>query len=366
MAVGQRTDARRAWTPAVSSPVPRDVWGSVLDSDPGAAVSQSLPWTDALFAGGRYRDISLLYQFGSGHQVVLPLAASRVLPAMASPVASWPRVWNVGGPVCRDGRITVAEAAAVLDDAARMRALTTQIWIGHGADQAWIDAARAAERRFRVEQSGTWILDLGQGADHVWERKFRSSVRRAIRKAERSGLDIEAGQGEKLIGDFYGLYLKSVQRWARMQNAPLWLTRKRLASTTNPGRLRQVARSFGAQCSTWVARSGGEPVAALIVLRSGRYAKAWHGAMDKELSAPLGGVSQLLDWLAIQSAVADGYSGYDLGYATPGTSLGGYKERLGADLAVNHLIWTERVPVRATDLAVREAVKRAIGFRDNL
>jgi CelD/BcsL family acetyltransferase involved in cellulose biosynthesis len=366
MTVIQRTDGRPAGTPAVSTPAPRDVWGAVLDTDPGAVVSQSLPWADALFAGGRYRDVSRLYEFGSGNQVVLPLSASRVLPAMTSPVASWPRVWNVGGPLCRDGRVTAAEAAAVLDDVARMRALTTQIWIGHGADRAWIDAARADERRFRVEQSGTWILDLGQGDGHVWERKFRSSVRRAIRKAERSDLDIEVGHAGQLIDDFYGLYVKSVQRWARMQHAPLWLTRRRLAATTNPGRLARVARSFGPQCSTWVARSDGQPVAALIVLRSGRYAKAWHGAMDKDLSAPLGGVSQLLDWLAIQSAVADGYSRYDLGYATPGTSLGGYKERLGADLALNHLIWTERIPVRAADQAVRGAVKKAIGFRDNL
>lgn len=37
----------------------------------------------------------------------------------AAVVASWPPEWSVGGPICPDGRVSPAEAAAVLDDVAR-------------------------------------------------------------------------------------------------------------------------------------------------------------------------------------------------------------------------------------------------------
>ena len=313
--------------PVVTSPVPRDVWESVLKSDGNALVTQSLPWRDALFASGRYRDVSRLYEFGSGRRVVLPLARRRLRPGGAAVVSSWPWPWAVGGPICEDGRVSPAEAAAVLADVAGLRAVAAEVKLRHDAGEAWLGAAT----QFTVEPLTDWMLDLDGGFGDVWEHRFHSSVRRAVRKAERSGIDIEVDRTGRQLGVFFELYQKSVRRWAAMQHAPVWLTHRRLASTTNPERLGRVARCFGADCITWVARSkDGEPVASLIVLRAGIYAKAWQAAMDKELSAPLGGVSQLLDWLAVQDACQHGYRYYDLGYATPGSSLGGYKERLGA------------------------------------
>jgi hypothetical protein len=47
----------RAGRPVVTSPVPREVWDSLLRSDPGAVVTQSLAWRDAVFNDGRYRDV---------------------------------------------------------------------------------------------------------------------------------------------------------------------------------------------------------------------------------------------------------------------------------------------------------------------
>jgi hypothetical protein len=348
--------------PTVTSPVPREVWDSVLKSDGNALVTQSLPWRDALFASGRFRDVSRLYEFPSGQRIVLPLARRKLRPGWAAVVSSWPEPWAVGGPICPDGRVSQAEAAAVLKDVASHGTLAAEIRLRHDADPNWLEAGPA----FRIELSNSWMLELSKGADDVWQHKFRSSVRRAIRKAERSGLEIEVDRTGQLLGSFYDLYEKSVVRWAAMQHAPAWLTRLRLASTTNPARLAQVAQAFGQDFMTWVAHRNGEPVASLIVLRSGIYAKAWQAAMDKELAAPLGGVNQLLDWLAIQHAAERGYRYYDLGYATPGTTLGGYKERLGADLVYPRELRAERVPLHIAQRLPREVLKKAIGFRDNL
>jgi Acetyltransferase (GNAT) domain len=358
--VSTRT-ADATW-PTVTSPVPREVWASVVKSDPGALVTQSLPWRDALFASGRFRDVSRLYEFPSGQRIVLPLAQRRARPGRLAPLSSWPQPWAVGGPISSGGQVEMADAKAVLADIIGQGTIATELKLRHGGDPNWLKAASA----FRVQPSNCWMLDLSKGADDVWSRKFRKGVRRAVRKAERSGLDIEVDRSGKLLDTFYQLYQKSIVRWAAMQHAPLWLTRARLASTTNPARLRHVALTFGRDCSIWIARHDGEAVAALIVLSAGRYAKAWLAAMDKTLAAPLGGVNQLLDWLAVQDAVHHGYLRYDLGYATPGTSLGGYKERLGADLVFHTELRSERLPLQTAQRLPREVVKRVIGFRDNL
>ena len=84
--------------PAVTSPVPREVWESVLRADLNAVVAQSLSWRDAVFASGLYRDLSLLYEFPSGRQVVLPMARHRGAPSWAA----WQRLGRGGGK--RPGR----------------------------------------------------------------------------------------------------------------------------------------------------------------------------------------------------------------------------------------------------------------------
>jgi len=345
----------------VTSPVPADVWESVLKSDGAAVVTQSLPWRDAVLATGRFADVSRLYEFGSGRQVVLPLVQRRGVPLRAATLASWPQVWSAGGPICTDGAASAGEAHAVLRDLAAIGALAVELRLRHDAGDCWLDAAGP----FRAEPAPYWVLDLDGGAGEVWERRFRGAVRRAVHKAERSGVEIESDRTGRLLGEFWELYQKSVVRWARSQHAPAWLTRRRLASTTNPDRLARVAQAFGQDCTTWLARHEGRPVAARIVLRAGGYAKGWQAAMDKELIASLGGVSQLLDWRTIEDACQDGYRYFDLGFARPGSSIGAYKERLGAHVVNHHTLRAERLPVQAASRLPRELVKKAIGFQDN-
>jgi hypothetical protein len=359
-AVGAERTAADA--PMVTTPVPRAAWESVLSLDTDALVTQSLPWHDALFASRRYRDVSRLYEFRSGQRVLIPLACLRLQVGPGQAVSSWPHVWGVGGPLTTRPTVTLSEAAAVLDDLASLGSLSTVLHLRYNADDAWLTASN----RFRATASNSWMLSLSAGADDVWQRLFRSSVRRAIRKAERASLEIEVDHSGQLLDTFYLLYEKSVQRWAEMQHAPKWLTRRRLASTINPERLGRVAESFGKDCLTWVARLHGEPVASLVVLYSGKYAKAWCAAMDKTLAAPLGGVNQLLDWYAVQDACSRDCRYYDLGYATPGTSLGDYKKWLGADLVFHHELRSERLPLQAAGELPKRITKKIIGFRDNL
>jgi Acetyltransferase (GNAT) domain len=349
----------------VVSPVPREVWESLLRSDKGAAVSQSLAWRDAVFASGRYRDVSVLYEFGSGRQVVLPLAQRRGQPLYAAMVASWPREWSVGGPICLDGRVSPAEAAAVLADVARRGTLEAQVVLPFNADRAWLEAAG----RFRVGRYGCYVLDLDGGFEHVWQRKFRGTARTAVRKAERSGLDVEVDRSGRLIEVVHDLYERSVRARAARLHEPTWLTRarmKRVARWTSLPQMKLVAEHFGKDCATWVARWKGEPAAALIVLRFGMFMHFWRVAEDGELAHPVR-ATELLHRLNIEEACRDGYRFYNMGGAPEGSSLARYKEKLGASMHFTHELSLTCSPLRAARTARRyseDLAKKTLRLRD--
>lgn len=343
----------------VTSPAPRGVWDSLIRSDSSAVVTQSLAWRDAVLDSGAYEDTSLLYEFGSGKAVVVPMVRPRWQPSWVSVAASWPRMWGVGGPIGPGGRISPAEAAAVLEDVARRQWLTAELRLSYLADPAWLGGTG----RFRVTREGCYVLDLAGGFDEVWRHRFRGTARTAVRKAERSSLEVEVDRSGRLLGVFYDLYEKSIRRWASMQHEPPWLTRWRTTRATPPSMLALVARHFGESCTTWVARSRGEDVAAIIVVRSGAHAKYWRGAMDKAGAAPVR-ANELLHRLAIEEACQDGCRFYEMGYAIPGSPLAAFKVKLGADLFYTHLLQAERLPVHALGRLPKKAVKKMIGFQD--
>jgi hypothetical protein len=230
----------------------------------------------------------------------------------------------------------------VLGDVARQGTLAAAITLRHDADSAWLSQAR----QFRVEERGCYVLDLAGGFSEVWQHRFRGNTRRAVRKAERSGLDVEVDQSGRLLDVFYDLYQKSLSRWAAAQHEPLWFTRLRMNRVcyTTPEHLTVVARHFGANCTTWVAWHKGQPAAANIILKSGAYVKAWRGAMDKEIAGPVCG-TEFLDRLAIEEACREGYRFYDMGGAEPGSSLARFKENFGATLAFTRELRAERLPM---------------------
>ena len=322
--------------PAVTTPVPRDVWDSLLRSDPAAVVTQSLPWRDAVFADGHYRDVSRLYEFGSGRRIVLPLARRRRATAWTTTTASWPRDWGICGPICENGQVSAAEATAVLADLAG---------------------------GYQVEERGGHLLDLTGGFSEVWSHRFRGTARTAVRKAERSGVEVEVDRSGQALQVFFELYEKSIRRWAAMQHEPVALTRWRTIRATPPRMLAAVAEHFGQGCEIWVARVQGMPIAAIVVLRSGSNAKYWRGAMDKELATPVR-ANEYLHSLAIEAACRDGCRRYEMGQTRTGSPLAAFKEKLGATLQPGYTLRTEHLPLDAARRRTRRMVKSLIGFRD--
>jgi hypothetical protein len=337
------------------------VWAALFRSDRDAVVSQSLAWRDAVLADGRYEDVSLLFGFPSGRRIALPLVRPRRMPAWAATAASWPAAWGIGGPIGLGDSVTQADATAVLAAVARRRGLVAEIRLRPGVVGPWLKGRGP----FQVGQGPlqSHELDLAGGFTAVWRDRFRATARTAVRKAERSGLEVEVDRTGRLLPEFFGLYEMSIERWAAMQHEPAWLTRWRTIRSSPPAMLASVARCFGTGCAVWVARSAGEPLAAIIVLSAGDSAKYWKGAMNKRLANPVR-ANDLLHRMVIEEACQHGYRRYDFGLTRPGSPLAAFKEKLGAVPRATYSLRLERLPIAGPRDASRDLVKKVIGFRD--
>ncbi|NUL04360.1 GNAT family N-acetyltransferase [Streptomyces lunaelactis] len=344
----------------VTSPAPRAAWWQLAHADESALVSQTPTWLDAICATGPFADASRLYEFEGGRRLVVPLARRRARPAWLAAEESWPSDWGIGGPMMSPGVLDEAEARLVFHDLAQLPALRVAVRFGPGAYPAW---ARAVPQSFRTEDHMTQVVDLDGGFDAVWERRFHGRARRNVRRAERSAVDVEVDRTGRLVPVFYRLYEQSMVRWAEQQHEPLALARWRQTRNFPKRKLEAVADRLGESCAIYVASTGGEPAAAIVVLRHGAHARCWRGAMDRDLAHPVR-ANFLLHRLAIEDACAAGCRYYHMGESRPGSSLAGFKEGFGADGHPSPCYSRERLPVSAAERRLEDAVKRLIRFQE--
>jgi hypothetical protein len=339
------------------TPAPRGLWEVAQAADPAALVSQSPQWIDAMEATGRYVDASRLYEGAGGEPVILPLVR-RVGPARyMNGVGSFPQSWGVGGVVGK--AVSPDIISAVMDDLAQGGFLRVHIRPNPLQVSAWAAAmpasAIAIARRAHV-------LELGGSTGQLWGNRFTGACRRSIRKAERSGLDVEGDSTGRLAPVFHELFIRSVDRWAGQQHEPEALAQWRARRRDPLAKWQAIAAALRGACRFWIARKDGRPVAGLIVLQ-GTNAQYTRGAMDKELAGPLR-ANHLLMWLAIQDAVGAGCHHFHFGESGSSAGLARYKEQFGA-IPYDHCEYRlERLPITRLDTAARQTVKRLLRFRD--
>jgi hypothetical protein len=329
-------------------------------ADPGAVATQTPTWLDCVCNEGTFSDASRLYEFSGGRMAILPMARrSRLSPLLATE-ASWPFDWGAGGIITSGGSLRPEEVDAIFQDLACRPALRVSVRFNAPVHPSWIGPSRSG---FTTIHHTTHILDLSGGFNHVWQQKFRSNVRRNVRKAERSSIEVSVDRTGRLIPIFCDLYEQSIIRWAKQQHEPLHIARWRARRANPPHKFATVARAFQAACAVWVASLSGEPVAALIVLRHGQHAKYWRGAMNKDAASPVR-ANDLLHKLAIEDACATGCRSYYMGDSRPGSSLARFKEGFGATTHSAPTYRQERLPLTATDACLRNLAKRALGVQD--
>ena len=228
--------------------MPRSDWAEVLAADPGATIFQSPAWFDAAMEVSGATDASRLYVLDDGRRLVLPLLRRQPVPGVALD-DGYPSGIGAGG-VLATGGLCSDDVRVVLSDLMGSRAVTTRIKANHDAASRWqaglVPGVSSAPRRVEV-------LDLEGGFAKVWDERFHSSARRAVRKAEKAGLVVERDTSGRSVPVFYDLYLEWIRRRAQESGLPASVSVRRARRREPVALVEAAARWLGESCRIWVA-----------------------------------------------------------------------------------------------------------------
>jgi len=158
-------------------------------------------------------------------------------------------------------------------------------------------------------------LDLRYGLQEIFRRFHGDCIRRKIRRAEREVLTVLEGRTPEIVGQFYGLVVR---------------TRKRHGLPPQPlGWFKRLVECLGPALTVRIAYKSSLPVAGILTLQHRNALTYKYGASDERFHN-LGGMPYLF-WLAIQDAVGRGLHEFDLGRSDlEHAGLIAFKEHLGA------------------------------------
>lgn len=159
-------------------------------------------------------------------------------------------------------------------------------------------------------------VNLDKPLDVLFHSFHKDCVQRKIRRAEREGLEYEAGHSEHLLRRFYALLI---------------MTRRRQCLPPQPYRwFRALASAFREKLQVRLASFNGRPIASILTLKHASTLTYKYGCGDHRFNS-LGGTPYLF-WRAIEEAHAEGLVRFDLGRSDlNGAGLIHFKERWGAD-----------------------------------
>jgi len=181
--------------------------------------------------------------------------------------------------------------------------------------------ARNPVRTGAVRPARTQVIDLTP--DHIGtpERFWDPDPRRRLRIAGENGVRVRAATSREDWDAYYGLYLKSLERWG--------------ADTTSsyPASLFEAIRvaSETAQSPAirlWLAEHEGKPAGGYLAFYHNHHACIWHGAADREYFK-LGATQQLYHAM-ISDAAQRGYAVFDLMGSAGLSALEAFKASVGA------------------------------------
>jgi CelD/BcsL family acetyltransferase involved in cellulose biosynthesis len=183
----------------------------------------------------------------------------------------------------------------------------------HESDPPGLDDAASSFAKY--EEYNLQRIDLRSGLEAIFNNFHRSCIRRKIQRAEREGLEYEAGRSESHLKKFYRL---------------LVLTRRRHGLPPQPLRwFRNLMDCFPEDLAIHIASKHDQPIAAILTLLYKSTLVYKYGCSDAAFH--MLGAMPMLFWRAIQDGVQQGAEEFDLGRSSmdnPGLSV--FKQHLGA------------------------------------
>jgi FemAB-related protein (PEP-CTERM system-associated) len=295
----------------------------------GSRLAHAPEWVSVIRTAYGHDPLYLRAEDPEGRRGALPAFIVR-RPLGGTVVSSMPFL-DGGGP-CSSSR-TVADALVVrlIDEARRL-----------GADRVEL---RCAERlgiaQRPMEHKVNLTLSLPPEAGRLW-RQLDGSVRNQIRKAERSGLSIEIGGGEKL-DDFYAIFAMRMRELGSPVHARRFFG--------------AIVDAFADRARLTVVRKGTTPVGGLVALAfKDVFTVPWASCLSEYRAlCP----NMLLYWETIRSACAQGFHRFDFGRSTRGSGTYRFKRQWGAEEEA--LFWYT-IPMSGGRLRHHQSAGRSAAF----
>jgi FemAB-related protein (PEP-CTERM system-associated) len=292
-----RSDLHPGLPVAIAEPSDRAEWERFVSSRGDEAGYHAWDWRRVFEQAFGHDCVYLMTRRGGEVAGVLPLVQIRSR-IFGNTLTSLPFL-NYGGVMADD-----ADAAEALVAQARTEAQARgcrHVELRHVAAQF----PALPCKRHKVSMR----LPLGP---NLWDALDRK-VRNQIRKAEKSGLEIQRG-GLELVGDFYKVFARNM----RDLGTPVYSRRL----------FEEVIQAFPDRSHLHVIRLKGEAVAAGVTYRTDAMVQLPWASSIREFNPLCPNV--LLYWDAIQYAQERGAATFDMGRSTPNEGTFKFKAQWGA------------------------------------
>ena len=187
------------------------------------------------------------------------------------------------------------------------------------------------------EWNYTHVLSLEKGFEYLWKNKFNRKNRNAIRKAEKSGVEISKKNSVNNFREYHKLYIKSSKRWGY----------KKLP---HPLRLYENMCKFGLpHVQLRLAIKDDKAIAGLVSLYYGKNVFYWISSYLKEYE--IYRPTNLLLKDSIEQACDEGYKYYNFGASGNLEGVRKFKESFGAErIEIKQYLVQSRLGKLATSL----------------
>ena len=192
------------------------------------------------------------------------------------------------------------------------------------------------------------IVDLRPNLDTLFRGFNKDSIQRAIRRAERQDLVYEEGRSEALLGQFYGLLLKTRRRHKLPPQPIDWF--------------RNLIACLGDRLTIRLVSKNGQPVASTLTLSHRDTVVYKYGCSDANFHN-LGG-TPFLFWKTIQEAKTQGLQEFDLGRSEiDNTGLVAFKDRWRARRSIlTYIRFSNQRPLNSIEGPPMQVAKRVFAY----
>ncbi len=165
-----------------------------------------------------------------------------------------------------------------------------------------------------VEAAVTHVIDLDDGFQVLWDKRFDNTKRSETRRAERDGIRVTEATSLGEVREYYSIYEKRSVEWKKRFRYPEALF------------VELVQRGQGS-VRLFLARSGDALLGGHLNFYFGDTATVWHAVATRDSRRLQAGT--LLYTSCIRHACENGYKRFNLGGSLGKESLMYYKQSLG-------------------------------------